>query len=53
MVIGNIIGQFIMVEECTLTTHDRRMPKILVDMDITEGLLDFLDVQWEAGSFTW
>ena len=36
--IGNTIGRFVAVEEDFMNSYDKRMAKILVEMDISVGL---------------
>ena len=42
--IGNIIGRFEAVEEDFMNTYDKRMARILVEMDITKGLLADVEI---------
>ena len=42
--IANTIGQFVAVEEDFMLTYDKRMAKILVEMDIFEGLLAEVEI---------
>ena len=51
MALSNSIKKFIMVEEKTLLENDRRMPRILVEQDMIEGLLPSIDVRWDGGTF--
>ena len=36
--IGNTIGRFVAIEEDFMNTYDKRMAKILVEMDISKGM---------------
>ena len=36
--IGNTIGRFVAMEEDLMNTYDKRMARILVEMDIMKGL---------------
>jgi hypothetical protein len=44
MAIGNSIGRFISVNEQALGSSDRKMGRILVEVDIHSGLLETLDI---------
>ena len=47
--IGNTIGRFVAVEDDFLHTYDKRMAKILVEMDLTSGLpaeIEILCLEW-------
>ena len=42
--IGNTIGHFVTVEEDFMNSYDKRMAKILVEMDISVGLLADVEI---------
>ena len=44
--IGNVLGCFIKTDEEALQSSDRRMAKVLVEIDVHEGLLDTLEIDW-------
>ena len=44
MSLGNSIGNFILVEESTLTANDHKMPRIMVDVNTSEFLLEEVEV---------
>jgi hypothetical protein len=44
--IGNSIGHFICVDSKTFTGPDKKMARILVEIDIHEGLLESLVIDW-------
>jgi len=44
--IENTLGRFIKLDEDALLSNDRRMAKILVEIDIHGGLLENLDREW-------
>jgi len=46
--IGNELGRFMFVENSVLKGGDRRMGKILVEMDVHNGLLEGLDIEWRG-----
>lgn len=52
MEIGNSIGQFISVDEQALGAPDRKMGKILVEVDIHLRLLEILEIQWRDQLYT-
>lgn len=51
MELGNSIGNFIIVEEATLMSNDRRMPRILAEFDMAERLLENIEVRLDEGTF--
>lgn len=51
MELGNSIGNFIIVEEATLMSNDRRMPRILAEFDMAERLLENIEVRLDEGNF--
>jgi hypothetical protein len=44
--IRNMLGHFIKTNEETLQSSDRRMTKLLVEIDVHGGLLDTLEIDW-------
>jgi hypothetical protein len=42
--IGNVLGRFIKVDELSLNAYDKRMGKVLVELDIHYGLLESLEI---------
>jgi len=50
-VIGNCLGHFIGVDEDVLLTSDKRMAKILVEVDTHAGLSEVLEIEWRDLSF--
>jgi hypothetical protein len=44
--IGNALGRFIRVDDLSLRAPDRKLGRILVEVDIHSGLLETLDIQW-------
>ena len=50
MEVGNSIGHFIMIEESSLLWLDWQMLNILIELDITEGLLDEVKIRWDGCS---
>ena len=49
--IGNSIGKIILVKETNLISNDRRMPRVLVEIDLSNVLLEKIEVRWDEGSF--
>jgi hypothetical protein len=49
--IGNELGHFLFVEDSVLKGADRRMGKILVELDIHNGLLEALDIEWRGNIY--
>jgi hypothetical protein len=47
-VIGNALGRFIKVDDLALSAPERRLGKILVEVDIHSGLLESIDIQWRG-----
>jgi hypothetical protein len=46
--IGNSLGTFITVDRLTLSAPNRKMGKILVEMDIHGGLPELLEIEWRG-----
>jgi len=46
--IGNVLGRFIKVYEHELLASDKRMCKVLVELDIHSGLLESLEIVWRG-----
>jgi hypothetical protein len=46
--IGNTLGWFICVEPLTLTGPDKKMEKVLTEIDIHECLLETIDIEWRG-----
>jgi hypothetical protein len=46
--IGNELGRFIKVDELSLSTPDKRLAKVLVEVDIHVGLLEALEIDWRG-----
>jgi len=46
--IGNSIGHFLRVHEQALGVSDKRMAKVLVEVDVLAGLLESLDIEWRG-----
>jgi hypothetical protein len=47
-VIGNSLGSFISLGESILSASNRKMGKILVEMDIHGGLPELLEIEWRG-----
>jgi hypothetical protein len=50
--VGNCIGHFISVDDGALRSTDKRMVKILVEVDIHAGLSEVLEIEWRGLLFT-
>jgi hypothetical protein len=50
--IGNALGRFIAMDESLLCASDRKLARVLVEVDIHSGLLETLDIQWRDQYFT-
>jgi hypothetical protein len=50
--IGNALSRFISVDEQSLGAPDRKLGRILVEIDIHLGLLETLDIQWRDQLFS-
>jgi hypothetical protein len=48
LAIGNSLGRFICVDSKMLTGSDKKLARILVEIDIHEGLLETLDIDWRG-----
>jgi hypothetical protein len=46
MAIGNSLGHYISVDSKTLVGPNKKLARILVQLDIHEGLLETLDIDW-------
>ena len=42
--IGNTIGRFVAVEEDFMNSYDKKMARILVELDISKGLLAKIEI---------
>jgi hypothetical protein len=50
--IGNELGWFICLNEHSLRDSDRRLGKVLVEVDIHSGLLESLEIVWRGHTVT-
>lgn len=50
--IGNCIGRFLHVADEHLNGFDRRMGRVLVEVDISLGLIDVLNINWRGRKFS-
>jgi hypothetical protein len=46
--IGNSLGNFISVDKSSLFVASRKVGKVLVEMDIHFGLLEFIEIEWRG-----
>jgi hypothetical protein len=46
--IGNILGCFLKVDKVGLKSSNKILAKVLVEIDITAGLMDMLEVEWHG-----
>ena len=51
MVVANSIGRFVLTNEEQLLSSERKIPHMLVDMDVEKGLPEEVEVIWDGGSF--
>jgi hypothetical protein len=49
--IGNALGKFLMVDRVNLGASSRKVCKVLVEMDIHQGLSETLDIEWRGLHF--
>jgi hypothetical protein len=49
---GNGIGKFLDLEENFSTNVDKRVVRILVEIDLCEGLLEEFEISWGKWNFT-
>jgi hypothetical protein len=49
--IANSLGKFISFDEKILQQEDKRVVKVLVELDISKGILLELDMVWKLGYF--
>ena len=52
MVVANAIGSFMFIEDDQLLGFDCSTPRIMVDMDLSEGLPNELEVLWDGSYYT-
>lgn len=45
--IANQLGKFMSVEKVSMCGEDRKMARVLVDLDISEGMPDSFQILWE------
>jgi hypothetical protein len=50
--IGNKLGRYISLDEYSLRAPDRRLGKVLVEVDIHSGLLESLEINWRGHTVT-
>jgi hypothetical protein len=46
--IGNLLGRFLKVDEQCLNSQDKRMDRVLVEIDIHAGLMEVLELEWRG-----
>jgi hypothetical protein len=46
--IGNMLGRFLKVDEAGFLSMDKRMARVLVELDIHVGLLEMLELEWHG-----
>jgi hypothetical protein len=46
--IGSSLGRFLTVDQASLAKSDRKMAKILVELDVHAGLPDILNIDWRG-----
>lgn len=51
MAVAKSIGRFILMEQEQLTGAEKRPPRMLVEIDSSEGLPGEIEIVWEGGSF--
>lgn len=49
MAVANSIGRFILMEQEQLTGAEKRPPRMLVEIDSSEGLPGEIEIVWEGG----
>jgi hypothetical protein len=47
--VANSIGLFIQLEDRIFIDPDKRMPRVLVELEVEDGLPAELDIHWEGG----
>jgi hypothetical protein len=47
--VANSIGLFIQLEDRIFIDPDKRMPRVLVELEVDDGLPTELDIRWEGG----
>jgi hypothetical protein len=50
--IGNSLGKFISADLGALKANDKRICKVLVEIDIHSGLLETLEISWRGHHFS-
>jgi hypothetical protein len=48
MVVGNSLGRFISLDTMTMESPARKVGRILVEIDIHEGLMEMIDIEWRG-----
>lgn len=51
MAIDNSIGTFMLIEDDQLLGYKRSAPRVMVDMHLSNGLPDEIEVFWDGGKF--
>jgi hypothetical protein len=46
--IGNLLGRFLKLDEVGLRSEDKRMARILVELDLHAGLMDSIEIEWRG-----
>jgi hypothetical protein len=46
--IGNLLGRFLKVDETCLLSTDKRMARVLVELDLHAGLMDSIELEWRG-----
>ena len=52
MVVGNEIKKFLYIDPTVLSNEDKRIGRMLVEVDIHAGLLSDLEISWGEGSIS-
>jgi hypothetical protein len=50
--IGNSLGHFISLEDNCCVKEYRRVFKLLVELDLREGIPTYIDIEWGSWIFT-
>jgi hypothetical protein len=48
MAIGNLLGRFLKIDEACLLSSDKRMARVLVELDLHAGLMDSIELEWRG-----
>jgi hypothetical protein len=51
--ITNKLGKFVALDKDFLNLEDKRIARVLVELDLSKGLLEKMEIEWGLGVFIW